>query len=121
MTIKEAAKAIGISAGYLSEVLRGRADPSPRTRRDIEAHYGKPLETLVAEHVAKVKAKRAKPSRTEMARQLGISRQYLSEVLSGKIIPSVRLAIRLQREYGIDFLDLRPDIKEAVTKKGKNP
>lgn len=56
--------------------------------------------TLSAEYTAKVERVRLvvqKANRSELARETGLTRPYVSQILSGKSIPSLTTAARLAR------------------------
>lgn len=61
----------------------------------------------IAERKAHVKKrlKRAKKSQNALAIELGISRPYLSQILSGKRRPSLPLAFELERALGIPAIE----------------
>lgn len=50
----------------------------------------------------------------DMAAELGYNRIYLSSVLSGKRIPSVKLAQALARATGEKIWKYRPDLKDII-------
>lgn len=56
-------------------------------------------------NLSEYKAKKGLSGR-EMARQLGISESYLSEILPGQRTPSKRLAVKISRITGIPILNL---------------
>lgn len=53
-----------------------------------------------------------------LAQKLGCHRVYLSAVLTGSVRPSVLLALKISNETGLDFFELRPDLKGILNKKG---
>jgi len=57
-----------------------------------------------------------KLTQAEIAKKLGISRQYLNGILRGKVRPGVKLAGKIAEELNISFFKLRPDLKDLIKK-----
>lgn len=58
--------------------------------------------------------KRLDISQEELARRVGLkSKSHLSEIERDKDVPSVRIALALERETGIPADDLSPDVAMA--------
>jgi len=51
--------------------------------------------------------------RADIANRLGCSRAYVSQIAHGFRKPSPHLAIRIEREFGIDRSKSRPDVYPA--------
>jgi DNA-binding transcriptional regulator YdaS (Cro superfamily) len=49
-------------------------------------------------------------SKTDLARELGITKTWLSLLISGREVPSATLAIDIERRTGIHRKYLRPDL-----------
>jgi len=50
----------------------------------------------------------------EIAEKIGISRTYLNGILRGRRTPSVKLARKICKMTGMDFFDLRPELKKII-------
>jgi DNA-binding transcriptional regulator YdaS (Cro superfamily) len=49
-------------------------------------------------------------AKTDLARELGITKTWLSLLVSGREVPSATLAIDIERRTGIHRKHLRPDL-----------
>jgi len=60
--------------------------------------------------------KNKKLTQQEIAKKLGVKREYINSILRGKRKGSIRLTERLSELTGIPFFDLRPDLKTLLKK-----
>jgi DNA-binding transcriptional regulator YdaS (Cro superfamily) len=49
-------------------------------------------------------------AKSELARELGITKTWLSLLISGREVPSATLAIEIERHTGVSRKHLRPDL-----------
>jgi DNA-binding transcriptional regulator YdaS (Cro superfamily) len=49
-------------------------------------------------------------AKANLARELGITKTWLSLLITGRRVPSATLAIEIERKTGISRKDLRPDL-----------
>ena len=48
--------------------------------------------------------------KAELARRLGITKQWMSEILSGRQAPTAMMAVEIERATGVSRKLLRPDV-----------
>ena len=53
-------------------------------------------------------------AKAALARDLGITKTWLSMVISGRALPSANLCIEIERRTGVNRAVLRPDLFGAV-------
>ena len=101
MTMRELAERVGVSAGYMSEVSRGRRGMGVRVQALVEAALEAEA-TVASAQLACVDTKAVWDrmdahgfSQNEVARRAGISSSYLSLIMNGKSSPSAGVLKRL--------------------------
>ena len=101
MTMRELAERVGVSAGYMSEVSRGRRGMGVRVQALVEAALEAEA-TVASAQLACVDTKAVWDrmdahgiSQNEVARRAGISSSYLSQIMNGRSTPSAGVLKRL--------------------------
>ena len=101
MTMRELAERVGVSAGYMSEVSRGRRGMGVRVQALVEAALEADA-TVASAQLACVDTKAVWDrmdahgfSQNEVARRAGISSSYLSQIMNGRSTPSAGVLKRL--------------------------
>ena len=101
LTQKELARQVGVSAGYLSDVCRGRRNMGVKVQQRVEALFQAPAQAAPAQKPridCRALWERMDAhgiSQNEAARRAGISTGYLSEVMAGRRTPSGDVLKRL--------------------------
>ena len=101
LSLHELADAVGVSYGYMSQVSRGQRHLSPGLQKQVEEVLDAPFRIEPAERptvAPSVLWERMDAhgwSQNEVARQVGISNGYLSDVMNGKRTPSGDVLRRL--------------------------
>ncbi len=101
LTLRQVADRAGISYGYLVQASRGHRNLSPKVQKQVEAVLQAPVkvETAdVADIDPRVLWERMDAhgiSQNEVARRVGISTGYLSQVMNGQRKPSAKVLRRL--------------------------
>ena len=106
MTLRQVADRAGISYGYLVQASRGHRHLSPKVEKQVEAVLQAPVKVETAEiadidpQVLWERMDAHGISQNEVARRVGISTGYLSQVMNGQRKPSAKV---LRRLYDVLF------------------
>ena len=101
LTLREVADRSGISYGYLVQASRGHRHLSPKVQKQLEAVLQAPVKVeaaVIADVEPRVLWERMDAhgiSQNEVARRVGISNGYLSQVMNGQRKPSAKVLRRL--------------------------
>ncbi len=101
LTLREVADRSGISYGYLVQASRGHRHLSPKVQKQVEAVLQAPVKVEAAEiadvdpRVLWERMDAHGISQNEVARRVGISNGYLSQVMNGQRKPSAKVLRRL--------------------------
>ena len=114
MSMGELAEQVGVSAGFMSDVSRGRRNMAPRVQARVEAALNAPARVESAQLPTVdpcalwERMDAHELSQNEVARLAGISSGHLSQIMNGQRTPSGRV---LERLHGVLF---RPTAAELV-------
>ena len=106
LTLRQVADRAGISYGYLVQASRGHRNLSPKVEKQVEAVLQAPVKVETAEvadidpRVLWERMDAHSISQNEVARRVGISTGYLSQVMNGQRKPSAKV---LRRLYDVLF------------------
>ncbi len=106
LTLRQVADRSGISYGYLVQASRGHRNLSPKVQKQVEAVLQAPVKVETAEvadidpQVLWERMDAHGISQNEVARRVGISTGYLSQVMNGQRRPSAKV---LRRLYDVLF------------------
>ena len=127
MSMGELAEQVGVSAGFMSDVSRGRRNMAPRAQARVEAVLNAPARVESAKR-PKVDCRALWDrmdahgfSQNEVARLAGISPGHLSQIMNGQRTPSGRVLAKL---HGVLFqptaaeLVVPAEVKVMAWKKG---
>lgn len=53
-------------------------------------------------------------TQSEIAKELGITRQYLNAILRGRMRPSLKIALKINQLLGVPLVSIRPDLKDVI-------
>ena len=114
MSMGELAEQVGVSAGFMSDVSRGRRNMAPRVQARVEAVLAAPARVEAAQPACvdqralwdRMNAHGL--SQNEVARLAGISSGHLSQIMNGQRTPSADV---LEKLHGVLF---RPSAAELV-------
>ncbi len=101
LTLRQVADRVGISYGYLVQASRGHRNLSPKVEKQVEAVLQAPVKVETAEiadidpQVLWERMDAHGISQNEVARRVGISTGYLSQVMNGQRKPSAKVLRRL--------------------------
>ncbi len=101
LTLRQVADRAGISYGYLVQASRGHRNLSPKVQKQVEAVLQAPVKVETAEvadidpRVLWERMDAHGISQNEVARRVGISTGYLSQVMNGQRKPSAKVLRRL--------------------------
>ena len=101
LTLRQVADRSGISYGYLVQASRGHRNLSPKVQKQLEAVLQAPVKVETAEiadidpRVLWERMDAHGISQNEVARRVGISTGYLSQVMNGQRKPSAKVLRRL--------------------------
>ena len=114
LSMGELADRVGISRSYLSQASRGKRNLGPKVQARVEAELRAPVKVEAARRPTVDprslwdRMDALGLSQNEVARRVGISNGYLSQVMNGQRTPSGNV---LRRLYGVLF---RPSSEELV-------
>ena len=123
LSLAEAAKKVGISTGYLSEIERGDTLPAIDTLRDLATALNLPVSLLMADTGpavgGKVRTLRETLGLTqrEVANRAGVSAVLVGQIEKGKVQPSLRTVESLSKALGVSpcyLVVARDSIEEAI-------
>ena len=127
MSMGEVAEQVGVSAGFMSDVSRGRRNMAPRVQARVEAVLNAPARVESA-RIPSVDCRALWDrmdehgySQNEVARMAGISSGHLSQIMNGQRNPSGRV---LEKLHGVLFqptaaeLVVPTEVKVMAWKKG---
>ena len=103
LSLHELADAVGVSYGFMSEVSRGRRNMSPGVQARVEEVLQAPVKVEPAQRpnvdpsVLWERMDAHQFSQNEVARRVGISNGYLSDIMNGKRTPSGGVLRRLHQ------------------------
>ena len=120
MTLRQVADRSGISYGYLVQASRGHRNLSPKVQKQVEAVLQAPVKVETAEiadidpRVLWERMDAHGISQNEVARRVGISTGYLSQVMNGQRKPSAKV---LRRLYDVLFAPSHAELVAPVEMK----
>ncbi len=127
LTLEEVAQRVGISAGYLSEVERGKTAPAVVTLKNLAEVLDLRLPILFKEGGSDLAIK-LRQSRTslglsqaQLAREAGISVSMVAELEAGRAQPSLRTLEKVAAVLGVSpcYLILEhPEIEDMLVTMG---
>ena len=71
-------------------------------------------ENTVPVDMGEVGERVGRANRTELARELGVTRSHVSQVLSGKSVPSLSVAARIARNLGVSLDGLNEYLEQVA-------
>ena len=117
LTLRQVADRAGISYGYLVQASRGHRNLSPKVEKQVEAVLQAPVKVETAEvadidpRVLWERMDAHGISQNEVARRVGISTGYLSQVMNGQRKPSAKV---LRRLYDVLFAPSQAELVAPV-------